>query len=95
MTYAEIISLGWQNDDLNRKEDNNKNFTIQEEHGYWLMGIFMKTDEEGFHNMTSINWVDGKVKVNRWENCETNFYGNIKTVEDLKNIMRYVGVIEY
>lgn len=37
---------------------------------------------------------DGAVS-NLWENSETVFYGLIKTAEDLKNIMRFTGIIEY
>ena len=94
MTYEQVIELGWA-DRYPKEKQGQRTFKIVEEGGKWILGICFKLDEEGFHNMVIVGWIDKEVKSNMWENMETNFYGSIKTQEDLKNIMRYVGVIEY
>lgn len=94
ITYEEVISLGWK-DRWGKKETKGINtFKISEENGKHMLGITFKPDEDGFF-MCHVVWVDKKVKVNEWENCDPEFYGVIKTKEDLHYIMRLTGVIEY
>lgn len=94
ITYEEVIALGWIDRHGDGKPEPNNTFRIEEEHGRHIMMIWFKPDEDGLHTCM-LKWADEDVKVNEWENSDPAFYGLIKTVEDLKNIMRYCGVIEY
>lgn len=91
ITYEEVISLGWI-DKWDKGPQPNNHFYFPQEGGKSMMAFHFKPDEYGGH-VTMIVWVDDDVNVNDWENGDHRFYGSLKTLEDLKNIMKYCWVI--
>ncbi len=89
MDHNKVIALGWRPRHKNfDTKDRNIQYGLEE----YIMSVLFNYEDD-FH-LVSIKDAEG-VNVNVWENSEQLFYGMIKTDSDLKNIMRFVGIIEY
>lgn len=93
MTIDDILSLGWK-DRHPGNMGKTQTYRYDEEECHYLMSFHVKGENDGTHAIM-INYVDKDVTVNEWETSETWFYGHLKAKEDLKNIMRYLSIIDY
>lgn len=86
MDHISVISLGWE---CRYKENGNHQQYV---FGDFIMAVLFNYEED-FHLVTIKN-AEG-INVNKWENSDPVFHGMIKTDLDLKDIMRFGGIIEY
>lgn len=92
MTVHDIISLGWK-DRHPGQDDKTKTYRYDADGYHYIMSFHVKGDEDGTHQVM-INYVDGAIDHNEWENSETWFYGHLTTQVDLKNVMQYLSIID-
>ena len=98
MTYEDVISLGWQDRWPSKKEKKGmKSFVFPSPgYDYHIMSICFDMDEDdGVYDQVMIKCTPEGTKKNEWENSECNFYGYVKTKEELSLVMQFVGVIKY
>ena len=91
MNIKEIEDLGWHKD-----SEDGLNFTFTfaaKGFDYHIMSVSLNF--EGDFSLVMIKCLPEKTKSNIWENSETNFYGQLKHIDDLNNVMRFIGIIEY
>ena len=85
MTNKDVVNLKW-----------NVRSGIDPHIQYWreeyIMTILFNYEND-FH-LIMIKDKEG-IFCNIWEDSPTLFYGLLKTSDELKNIMRYIGVIDY
>lgn len=94
MKHEEILKLGWVDRHPNSINKNNPTFIFEAKgFDYHIMSVAF--NYEGNFHLVMIQCVPEKTESNEWENSETHFYGQIKEVSELKDIMRFIGVIEY
>ena len=89
MNHIQVIELGWttKHKNFNRNE-NHIQYRINDS----IMAVLFNYYDD-FH-LVSIKDAEG-VNVNVWENSDQLFYGMIKTDSELKDIMRFTGIIDY
>ena len=95
MTYEDLKELGWmyewKDEPFGKIHMQSEGFFIKEEECRWIMSIYLTREDD---YLVMIKYVDKSVTFNEWENSECHFYGNIKTKEDLKMIMRFLAIID-
>jgi hypothetical protein len=89
MEHAEVKELGWK-----QRSSSTDGTYVHNQYTFdeYLMAVLFDY-EEGF-DFVFIKDTDN-VTVNVWENSDTVFFGMIKTDSDLKDVMRFTGIIEY
>jgi len=98
MIYEDLYELGWADRDAKKSvygpvKKKMESFSLIDEDGSkWIMA-FCSYDEDSYQAMIKI--LDEDCDHNEWENSECHFYGFIKTKEDLRTVMRFLGIIEY
>lgn len=96
ITYEDVLELGWKPRHEKGTRENFPDFEFPEPgYDYHIMAIHMVGFEEDKGQLVTINCVPEETAFNEWENSDCHFFGWIKTKEDLRRVMGFVGVIEY
>jgi len=97
MIYEDLYELGWRDRDTKKPvygpiKKQIESFSLIDDGDKWIMAFCLFRDGS---YQAMINAVDENCDHNEWENSECHFYGFIKTKEDLRTVMRFLGIIEY
>jgi hypothetical protein len=78
-----ILKSGWV------IESSHYAFMLKKDCDYYIMSV---NDMEDGLFLILIKLVSSETKCNIWENSETFFYGNLKTMGDLESIMKFLDI---